>query len=143
MPHVTGRDVREGLRDDVDVGRHHPERGTGVTDGVAHPVGLHHRHARHPLPAEALHDAFVDLGAARRLDVDVDVGQLGPQRRAEALHEQAVADRVDGADAEEVVDQAAGPRAAGGDPHPRPDDDVDDRGDGEEVRRVVEGGDDP
>ncbi len=75
MPHVTGRDVREGLRDDVDVGRHHPERGTGVTDGVAHPVGLHHRHARHPLPAEALHDAFVDLGAARRLDVDVDVGQ--------------------------------------------------------------------
>ena len=37
-----------------------------------------------------------------------------------------MADRVDGADAEEVVDEAARPGAAGGDPDPGTDDEVDD-----------------
>ena len=118
VPGVAGADVRERLGDRVDLDRRQPERGADVADGVAHPVGVHHRHARDPVAAEAVEDALVDLGAAGRLDVDVDVGQLGAQRGAEPLHEQAVAHRVDPADAEQVVDQAAGARAAGRDPHP-------------------------
>ena len=92
--------------------------------GVPHPVGVHHRHAGDPLAAEALEDLLVDLGAAGGLDVDVDVGQRVAQRREEPLHQQAVRDRVDAGDAEQVVDQAAGARAARGDPDPHVADQV-------------------
>ena len=114
------------------------ERGADVADRVPHPVGVHHRDAGDPLAAEALEDPLVDLGAAGRLDVDVDVGQRLAQRREEALHQQPVAQRVDAGDAEQVVDQAAGAGAARGDPHPHVADQVDDVGDGEEVGRVAE-----
>ena len=139
---VAGPDVRERLGDRVDLARRQPERGADVADRVPHPVGVHHRHAGHPLAAEAGQDLLVDLGAPGRLDVDVDVGQLGPQRRAEPLHQQAVRHRVDPGDAEQVVDQAARARAARRDPDAQVADQVDDRGDGEEVRRVAELGDD-
>ena len=104
-----------------------PERRADVADRVPHPVGVHHRHAGDPLAAEPGQDLLVDLGAPGRLDVDVDVGQLGAQRRAEPLHQQAVRDRVDPGDAEQVVDQAARTRAAGGDPDAQVPDEVDDR----------------
>ena len=139
---VLGADVRERLGDLVDLGGGQPERGADVAHGVAHLVGVHHRHARHPLTAEPGEHGLVDLGAPGRLDVDVDVGQFGAQRGAEPLHEQPVADRVDPADAQEVVDQAAGARAAGGHPHPAGPDEVGDLGDGEEVRGVAQGLDD-
>ena len=119
-----------------------PSAGADVADRVPHLVGVHHRDAGDPLTAEPVEDPLVDLGAPGRLDVDVDVGQLGPQRRAEPLHQQVVADRVDPADAEQVVDQRPGPGPAGGDPHPHVADQVDDLGDGEEVGRVAELGDD-
>ena len=136
--HVAGPDVRERLGDLVDLAGRHAERGADVADRVAHPVGVHHRDAGDPLAAEALEDLLVDLGTSRRLDVDVDVGQRLAQRREEALHQQAVAHRVDPGDAEQVVDQAARAGPAGGDPHPHVADQVDDVGDGEEVRRVAE-----
>ncbi len=142
VPGVLGADVRERLGDLVDLDRRQPERGADVAHGVAHLVGVHHRHAGDPLAAEAGEHRLVDLGAAGRLDVDVDVGQLGAQRRAEPLHEQPVPDRVDPADAEQVVDQAARARAAGGDPHPPGPDQVGDLGDGEEVGGVAQGVDD-
>jgi hypothetical protein len=47
----------------------------------------------------------------RGLHVEVDVRQRCPQRGEEALHQQAVPDRVDAGDAEEVVHQAACARA--------------------------------
>ena len=47
-------------------------------------------------------------------------------------------DRFDPADAEQVVDQAAGARAPGGDPHAHVAHQVADGGDGEEVGRVAE-----
>ena len=77
---VAGPDVRERLGDRVDLHRRQAERGADVADRVAHPVGVHHRDAGDPVAAEALEDPLVDLGAPRRLHVDVDVGQLGPQR---------------------------------------------------------------
>ena len=43
-----------------------------------------------------------------------DVGERAAQRREEPLHQQPVPDRVDPGDAEQVVDQAAGARPAGG-----------------------------
>ncbi len=138
----AGPDVREGLGDRVDLGRGQAERRADVADGVAHAVGVHHRHAGDAVAAEALEDLLVDLGAASRLDVEVDVGQLGAQRGAEALHEQAVLERLDPGDAEQVVDQAAGARAARGHAHPHVAHQVADRGDGEEVRRVAEPVDD-
>ncbi len=136
--HVAGPDVRERLGDRVDLARRQAERGADVADRVPHPVGVHHRDAGDPLAAEPLEDLLVDLGAPGRLDVDVDVGQRRPQRREEPLHQQAVPDRVDAGDAEQVVDQAAGARPAGRDPHAHVADQVDDVGDGEEVRRVAE-----
>ena len=142
VPGVLGTDVRERLGDLVDLDRREPECGTDVSHGVAHLVGVHHRDAGDPLAAEAVEDGLVDLGAAGRLDVDVDVGKLRAQRGAEPLHEQPVADRVDTADAEEVVDEAARARPPGRDPHAAGPDEVGDLGDGEEVGRVAEGRDD-
>ncbi len=113
---VAGPDVREGGGDLVDLAGGHPEGRADVADGVPDLVGVHHRHAADPLGAEPVDDRLVDLGAPGRLDVDVDVGQLGPQRRAEPLHEQVVADRVDPADPEQVVDE----RARRPSPVPRP-----------------------
>ena len=69
-------------------------------------------------------------------------GQLSAQRRAESLHEQAVAHRVDPGDSDQVVDQrpCAGPPRGDADPHAA--DQVDDLGDGEEVGGVAQGVDD-
>ena len=50
---LRGPDVREGLRDRVDLAGRQPQRRAGVADGVPGPVGVHHRHAGAPLPAEA------------------------------------------------------------------------------------------
>ena len=90
-----------------------PERGADVADRVADPVGVHHRDAHAALAAVAVEDRLVDLEPARGLHVDVDVGQRLAQRGEEPLHQQAVADRVDPGDAEQVVDQAARARPAG------------------------------
>ena len=118
-PGVTGPDVGERLGDRVDLAGRHAERAADVADGVAHAVGVHHRDAHAPLPAVAVEDRLVDLQPAGGLHVDVDVGQRVAQRGEEALHQQVVADRVDPGDAEQVVDQAAGARAAGGARAPR------------------------
>ena len=139
---VAGRDVRERLRHGVDLGRRHPQGSPDVTDRVPDPVAVHHRDTGDPLTPEPGEDLLVDLGAPGRLDVDVDVGQLGPQRRAEPLHQQAVAHRVDPGDAEEVVDERARSRPTGGHPDPHLPDEVAHRGDGQEVRRVAETTDD-
>ena len=61
-PDIAGPNVRESLGDDVDLARRHPERGTDVPDGVAHPVGVHHRYTGDPVPAETFQDVLVDLG---------------------------------------------------------------------------------
>ena len=115
---IAGPDVREGLGEGVDLAGRHAEGGPDVADRVPHAVGVHHRDAGRALGAEPVEDPLVDLLAPRGLDVDVDVGQRPAQRRQEPLHQQAVPDRVDPGDAEQVVDQAAGARPAGGDPHP-------------------------
>ncbi len=141
-PGVPGPDVREGLGDRVDLHRRHPEHGTHVADRVPDPVGVHHRHAGHPVTAEPGQDLLVDLGPPGRLHVDVDVGQLRAQRRAEPLHQQPVLHRVDAGDAEQVVDHAARPRPPRGDPHAEVADQVAHRRHGQEVRRVAEPGDD-
>ena len=112
-PGVAGADVGERLGDRVDLAGRHPERAADVADRVADPVGVHHRHADAALAAVAVEDRLVDLQPARGLHVDVDVGQRVAQRREEPLDQQVVADRVDPGDAEQVVDQAAGARAAG------------------------------
>ena len=101
---------------------------------MAHPVGLGHGDGRDPLGAEAVDDRAVDLQAARGLHVDVDVGQHGPPLGQEPLHQQPVLDGVGVRDAQQVVDERAGARAAGGDPDAHLPDVVHDLGDGEEVR---------
>ncbi len=136
-PGVAGPDVGERLGDRVGLAGRHAERAADVTDRVAHAVGVHHRDAHAALAAVAVEDRAVDLLAPGGLDVDVDVGQRGPQRREEALHQQAVADRVDPGDAEEVVDQAARARPAPGAAHPELADQVGDVADGQEVGRVA------
>ncbi len=137
-PGVAGPDVRERLGDRVDLGPGHAERSADVADGVADPVGLHHRHRGAALPAVPVEDRVVDLQPPRGLHVDVDVGQRLAQRGEEALHDQAVPDRVDPGDAEQVVDQTARSRAAGSRADAQVADQVGDVGDGQEVRRVAE-----
>ena len=110
---VAGPDVRERLGEGVDLPGRQAERGAHVTDRVAHPVGVHHRHGHAPLAAEPLEDPGVDLGAPGGLHVDVDVGQRLAQRGQEPLHDQAVLQRVDPGDAQQVVDQAARARTPG------------------------------
>ena len=139
-PGVAGPHVRERLGDGVDLAHRHAERGPDVADRVAHLVGVHHRDRRAPLPAVALQDRVVDLQPARGLHVDVDVGQRAPQRGQEALHQQAVTDRVDPGDAEQVVDQAAGAGAPGGAADAELADHLGDVADGQEVGGVAERG---
>ena len=89
-------------------------------------------------------DHVVDVLAPRRLDVDVDVGQLVAHRVEEPLERQVVAQRVDVGDAGQVADERAGGRA----PARREDahrlDVGDDVGHGQEVaprtpsRRIIE-----
>ncbi len=141
-PGVAGADVRERLGEAVDLRRVHAQRQAGVADGVPHPVGLGHGDGRHPFLAEAVEDGAVGVQAAGGFDVHVDVGQDGAARGEEALHEQAVFDRVGQGDAQEVVDQGAGARAAGGDADAEIADVVDDLGDGEEVGGEAEPADD-
>ena len=104
--------MREGLGDGVDLPAGHAEGAPHVTDRVADPVGVHHRHRDAPLPAVAVEDRVVHLEAARGLHVDVDVRERLAQRGEEALHEEAVPQGVDAGDPEEVVDQAPGAGAA-------------------------------
>ena len=110
---VSGADVREGLGHGVHLHGRQAERGPDVADRVPHPVGLDHGHARHALPAERGQDLVVDLGAAGRFHVQIDVRQRHPQRGEEPLHDQAVPDGVHAGDPEGVVDQAAGAGSAG------------------------------
>src|SRR6185312_1551633 len=58
-PDIAGPNVRERLGDDVDLTQRQPECGADVPDRVAHPVGVHHRHTRDPVPAEAFQDVLV------------------------------------------------------------------------------------
>jgi len=142
-PGVPGPDVREGLRHGIDLGRRQAQRRPHVPDGMAHPVGVDHRDAGHPFPAESGQHLLVDLGAPGRLHVDVDVRQRLTQRRHEALHDQPVRQRIDTADAQQIVDQAAGPRAAGGAAHPHGANQGDHVGHRQEIGRktqLVDGG---
>jgi hypothetical protein len=139
---VTGADVREGLGDGVDVAGRQAHGGADVADGVPDAVGVEHGHGGDPLLPEVGEHLVVDLEAAGGLHVDVDVGQRPAQRGEEPLHDQVVADRVDPRDAQAVVDQAAGPRAAGGDPDAQVFHPCDHVGDGEEVGREPHLGDD-
>ena len=141
-PDLVGPDVRERLGERVDLAWRHAQGRPDITDAVPGPVGVHHRHAGAALPAVGREDLLIDLGAAGGLDIEVDVGQLVAQWGQEPLHQQAVADRVDIADPEQVGDQAAGAAAPRRRPHPHPLDEVDDVGHGEEVRRVAELADD-
>ena len=130
---LPGPDVRERLGDGVDLVRRQAHGGADVPDRAAGPVGLHHGHAGDPLLAVPVEDRAVAVEPARRLHVDVDVGQPVRPSRQEALHEQAVFERVHLADADQVVDQAARPRAADRAADAHPPDHVGDAGDGDEV----------
>ncbi len=78
--------------------------------GRAHGVDVgHHGHA---VVAEALVDVLDDLVAARRLEVDVDVGHFAARRIEEALEEQVVGDGVGVGDAQHVAHDAVAGRAA-------------------------------
>ena len=114
-----------------------PSAAPTVTDGWL-TCRVNHRHAR-----TGRRDAVEIAGYSVREPIDETSSRgVGPQRRAEALHEQVVPDRVDPADAEEVVDERARPRTASRDSHPARPDEVGHLRDGEEVGGVAEVGDD-
>ena len=70
---MPGSHMREGLGEGVDFGGVQAEGATDVADRVTHSIGLHHRHARHPVVAEAFADEVVDLQPACGLHVDIDI----------------------------------------------------------------------
>ena len=73
---IAGTHMGEGLGESVDLAGREGECSAHITNGVAHAVGLHHRHGGDPLNTKTLNDRVVDLQASRGLDVDVDIGQL-------------------------------------------------------------------
>ena len=135
-PQVPCRDVRERRRHDAHLGLREAERLADLADRGARPVGVDHRDAGRALLPVPRQDHVVDVLAARRLDVDVDVRQFVAHRVQEPLEREIVPQRVHVGDADEVADQRAGGAAAarGHDPHRlHVGHDV---GDGQEVRRV-------
>ena len=100
---------------------------------MADPVGVPHRDARTTFRPETGEDVFVDLRAPSRLDVHIDIGQRTAQRREEPFHHEVVPDRINPRDAQQLVDQTPGTRAACGYPNSHVLDEVDDLGDREEV----------
>ena len=83
--------------------------------------------------AEALVDVLDDLVAARRAEVDVDVGHLAARGVEEALEEQVVLDGVGVGDAQHVADDAVAGGAAAGVVDAAAAGELDDVVDGEEV----------
>ncbi len=140
-PGVTGPDVRKRLGDGVDLGRRQTQRSTDVAHRVAHPVGVDHRHRRHPFAAEHFEHLGVDLGSTGGFDVEIDVGQRPAQRREEPLHHQPVGEWVDTGYTEQVVDETARPRPPGGTADTHVAYDLDHVGDREEIGREPERGD--
>jgi hypothetical protein len=135
---VVCADVRESLGDGVDLDLGQAERLARLTDGGARAVGLDHRDAGGPVVPVAGEHHVVDVLAARRFDVDVDVRQLVPERVQEPLEYQVVPDGIDVGDAGQIADERPrrAPSARAPDAHRA--DVVDDVGDRQEVRRVPE-----
>ena len=142
-PGVPGPDVREGLREVVDLGCGESEGGTHIPHGMADLVGVAHADTGAAVGSEPIDDPAVDVGPTRRLHIDVDVRQHTPQWGQEPLHEQVVPDRVDPGDAEQIVHDTAGPGTPGGHPDPHRPDEVDDLRHSQEVPSEAECGDDP
>src|SRR5579863_6727219 len=135
-------DVAERLGQRADLLGWQAERGRDVPDRTAGPVGLHHRDAAAALLAVAFDDRVVGLDPPRRLDVQVDVRQVRALLREKPLHDQAMAERVDAGNADQVVDQAASPGAADGTADAAGPDEAGHVGHVEEVRGETGPGDD-
>ena len=108
LPQVPGRDVREGLGHDANLGLGQAERLADLAHRRARPVGVDHRHARGALVPVAREDHVVDVLAAGGLDVDIDVGRLAAHRVHEPLEREVVVQRIDVGDAGEVAHERAG-----------------------------------
>ena len=127
-------DVRERLRDVGHLAFGEPERLADLADRAARAVRIDHRDARDPFRLEVGEDVCVNLLAARALDVEVDVGQLGrPVRVHEPLEDEVVLDGVDLADVHQVADERAGRRPAARRADPMRFDALDDVGNRQEV----------
>ena len=137
FPEVPRRDVREGLRHHPDLDLRQAERLADLTHRRARAIGVDHRDAPGPLVAVARQHHVVDVLAARRLDVDVDVRELVAHRVQEALEREVVPERVDVGDPQEVADQGPRGAPAARDVYPHRADVRDDVGDREEERRVA------
>ncbi len=135
LTEVARRDVRERLRDGAHFHLGQAQRFAYLADRRARPVGVDHRDARRALLAVAAQDHVVDVLAAGRFDVDVDVGQILAHRVHEALERQVVAQRVDVGDADQVAHERTGGAATARGPDAHGLHVGDDLGDGEEVRR--------
>lgn len=113
----------------------------GVADREPRPIGDHVGYLGGVQAAVTGVDVLDDLLAAPGLQVEVDVRRARLLQGQEPFEEQAVPERVDGGDAEDVADHAAGGRAPALAPDPLfggvPDDVVDDQ----EVAREPEPGD--
>ena len=130
------------LRHRLDPLQVQPQRAADVAQRRAGPVADDDRGERGAVPAVLPVDVLDHLLAPLVLEVDVDVGRLVALDADEAAEEERRAARVDLGDEEAVADERVGGAAA---PlaedflRARPRDDV---GDGEEVRLVLQLGDD-
>ena len=130
------------LRDGLDALQVDAERPADVAQRRARPVADDHGGERGAVPAVLGVDVLDDLFAALVLEVDVDVGRLVALDADEAAEQQRGAARVDLGDVQAVADQRVGGAAAALAEDllaARPGDDV---GHGEEVRLVLQLGDD-
>ena len=138
LAEVAGRDVRERLRHDPELGVGQAERLAHLADGRARPVRVDHGDARGAVVAVAREHHVVDVLAPRRLHVDVDVRRLVAHRVHEPLERQVVADRVHVGDGGQVADERARSRAPARAADAHRLDVRDDVGHGQEERRRAE-----
>ena len=105
---VRGQAARELI--DIDAG--HAEGLQALPKGGAPAKRLVRGRHGHALLAEPVEDPLQELVSSMRRHIDVDVREVLPSGVEEALEIQAVLDRVDGGDVEEVCDQRSYRRAA-------------------------------
>ncbi len=116
--HPVGAGVGEGLGEAVDLLRREIQRLPQVAHGRLGAQGADGADHRGVLPAVPPVDVLDHLIAAVGVEVDVDVRGAAPRGVQKPLEEQAVGDRIDVRDTEDVSDQRVGRRAAPGAANP-------------------------
>ena len=141
LRHGLGRPAPQHAGERADGVLRQPERLADLADGAAGAVADHGRREAGAVAAVALVDVLDDDLAPLVLEIDVDVRRLATVGGDEALEQEIDAGGIDLGDAEAVAHRGIRRRAAALAQDLLRPGEADDVVDGEEIRRVIERGD--